>query len=334
MTIATVAAGGVAASAKINEIINALNPLGVYVIDAVTDLQGQIDDINATLNPLGVAVTDLQDQIDDINEILAVDHSVIKDTGCLAGSGGVTANHFVSIRGTNMVRQGTNATAHLNFGISETTVAIGESATIITFGRAQVIAAETLVPGDRVITDNNGHARLYNDETLVSAGGITGTAHISGASISGTFSDLSGTISGSTDAHGLTGAPGPYHSSGGLEWAHVLGGYTGAVSNVADDVSVRLCNGTCTYIPGDEHYHGYGSGATDIHTLGDLAVTPETHDVTGTCSITSGSFTGTIDTDAEVDGIASVETTNLTGYNSYKVLVGATVGNLATVYVK
>ena len=91
--------------------------------------------------------------------------SVITDTGCVAGAGGVTINHFVSITGDDTVSLSTRTNAVSAYGIAAATATVGNPAEVTTFGRAQVIAGETLVAGDRVVPDDDAHAIKFNSIT-------------------------------------------------------------------------------------------------------------------------------------------------------------------------
>ncbi|MCW4016644.1 MAG: zinc ribbon domain-containing protein [Candidatus Bathyarchaeota archaeon] len=219
------------------------------------------------------------------------------DTGCVADASGVEANHFCSITGNNTVGISDMNNSTSLHGVAVATKTQGESVQVIKLGRAQVVAGENLTAGDRVTTDQNGCAIKYNAHNH-----DKGTLEIgSGSQHKHTDGSLSVTVTGADDYD-----------------AHTVGGTTAAQSTGYDQYyTVYDTNSIARQVSGRSHYHGFTGGASANGTHDESMSGSTGYESSHTHELTSG-FTGDV----------------ATGEVEYKVLVGATTGNLATIWVQ
>ncbi len=304
------------------------------------------------------------------------------DTGCVASAGGIQVNRFVSITADNTVSMASRSNSPSVFGVAAASASQGQTAQVITSGRAQVVAAENLFAGDRVTTDESGCAIRYSSHshskgtlTLANNNPVTGGPSDSGVSVAGythahtvAFHSHGGSTGNNNPGtsgpdSGTVSVAGETHSHTVASHGHSVTALGIALSNVGG--TTASANG-----PGS-HSHGFSGGAAvDIaHGHGNTGNTnPGTsgpdfgmilaagsahshtvashgHAISAENPTTSGPNNGTIIVASNnhyhtvvphahtfVDG--GVTSLVATGEPEYKVLVGATTGNLATIWVQ
>jgi hypothetical protein len=300
--------------------------------------------------------------------------SVVTDDDCVAGAGGVEINHIVSITGDDTVSLASRANATGVHGVAAATATAGNPASVITVGRAQVVAGEDLVAGDRVTTDDSGHAIKYSGHnhsigkstasfsTSLHSHVVAPHTHTMSASSAGSFS---------TSSHSHVVAPHTHTISSENPST------SGADYNALAVTSVTALGYTLSYVggttdgaaPTNPHSHGFSGGAAvDLahgHGVGTASFSTSAHShvvashshggatgsanpstsgadynayaLTGIASYTGSANPATSGADFNATAVTDVDAftgTVATGEVEWKVLVGATSGNLATVYVR
>ena len=214
-------------------------------------------------------------------------YSPFTDNLCTAGVSGVTVNHFVSITGNNTLSMATRANSSGVFGVALNTTGSGGAVQAATFGRAQVIAGENLLAGDRVSCDDSSHAIKYtshshssgslalNAATGVQTGGPDSASNITVVTSTGTA-----TVSLSTHSHVVAS-----HSHGGST------GNSNPVTGGPDSTAVFATETHAHTVA--SHSHGGATGAANPATGGpdnNITVATETHE--HTVALHSHSITG------------------------------------------